>query len=395
MSKLIAVLLLLMAALAHAQDKLDPTPLEVGTKVELTLAKPYLTAQGARVSTTWREMAGKRLLTVTASGQGPTMIQAVEGERLEGMVAAVDDEWLTLDLGEKQPLLRISRAAILRWETPALPEQNTAPLASEPEAPEGEAYPIRCGVGEKVEITLAKPYLTAEGVRVRTAWTERSGKPLMTVAARGRAATMAQSIEEGRVRGLLAAVDDNWLTLDLGGERPFLRIPRRANAIIHMLPLSVSSEDGVPLPAGHSIRLVSTDFGPDPISGALLTSDAEALRVKVGNGEPIRVRRASIEKFEISRGKGRAAGEGAVLGTLIVGFLGGLAAVSWSGPDASSKDLGVGSFATGFAICAPVGILVGGMIGYAFTTEVWERVPLSVAIVPERRGARAALALRF
>ncbi len=53
------------------------------------------------------------------------------------------------------------------------------------------------------------------------------------------------------------------------------------------------------------------------------------------------------------------------------------------------------NFAVGFALSAPLGVLVGGLIGSAFTTGVWERVPLSVAVAPGRHGGRAALTLRF
>jgi hypothetical protein len=395
---LIAVLLSLMTALAHAQDKPDPAPLEVGTKVELTLAKPYLTAEGARVSTTWREIAGKRLLTVTASGQGPTMIQAVEGARLEGMVTAVDDEWLTLDLGEQRPLLRVPRGAILRWGSPALPAQKTEPPEPEQAEPEGEPYPVSFGVGERVEIALTKPYLTAEGVRVRTTWTERAGKPLMTLSARGRARTMTQPTEEGHVRGLLTAVDDAWLTVNLGREQPFLRIPRRTNVIIHVQPwFGLFAQDETPASSANDIRLVSTDLGPRPLTGSLLDSDNETLLVRVsGRTEPVRVRRSSVERVEVFRGRQSSAGGGAIVGGLTLGVIGGMLFTPIGEFPGSDPDKGaLKDFGAGFAWSAPVGALLGAVIGSALTTEVWERVPLSVAVTPGRRSARAALTLRF
>jgi hypothetical protein len=110
---LIGGLLALTSAQLYAQDEPYAVPFEVGQRVEIILAKPYLSAEGVRVHDTSMRLADKDLFTLVAGGQEERLPQIAERGRVQGLLTAVDDTWLTLDLGEKQPLLRIPRVAIV------------------------------------------------------------------------------------------------------------------------------------------------------------------------------------------------------------------------------------------------------------------------------------------
>ena len=48
-----------------------------------------------------------------------------------------------------------------------------------------EAHAFHFEVGQRVEITLAKPYHTGEGVRIEVPWTRLDGKETLTLEAGG------------------------------------------------------------------------------------------------------------------------------------------------------------------------------------------------------------------
>ena len=266
--------------------------------------------------------------------------------------------------------------------------------------PEPYATPLE--VGRRVEITLAGPYRTDEGVRIQVPWTRLDGKETLTLRAGGHAKELAWASEPGHVLGVLTAVEDAWLTLDLGEKRPLLRIPRAAVAgAVPWETLGLLPPDADPLPTGQLIRVVSreTELAGQLLTGRLLAIDDETLLVKVtGRAAPLRLRRSAVEKLDVSRGKRSRAGEGALIGGVALGIpvavLGGLAAGAVPGgscqPDCLPSGL-VGGLVLGVAIGAPIGALIGS----ASRSERWERVPFSVAVTPQRRGARAALTLRF
>jgi len=260
-----------------------------------------------------------------------------------------------------------------------------------------EPYTAPFEVGQTVEITLAKPYRTEEGVRIQVPWTRLDGKETLTLRAGGHSKELAWASEPGHVLGELTAVDDAGLTLDLGDKRPLLRIPRAA--IVGAVPWeTLALPHGVaPLPAGQRIRVVSRELSKS-LTGNLLAIDDETLLVKLaGRAELVSLRRSSVERFEVSRGRRSGAGKGALIGGLSF-FVAGALLYNRCGfnpdcegpPPPTSEDT-----VTRLASSAAVGAGIGALFGSAFGGERWERVPLSVAVAPQRRGARAALTLRF
>lgn len=137
LSSLIGGLLVLTSAHLWAKEQPYAIPLEAGQRVEITLARPYRTVEGVRVQATSVRLADKDLLTLAAGGQEKTLPHLARPGRIQGLLTAVDDAGLTLDLGEQQPLLRIPSAAIVRCAAAAPPEPHaycfdgfTASLAS-------------------------------------------------------------------------------------------------------------------------------------------------------------------------------------------------------------------------------------------------------------------------
>jgi hypothetical protein len=263
-----------------------------------------------------------------------------------------------------------------------------------------EPYAVPFEVGQRVEITLAKPYRTAEGVRIEVPWTSLAGKETLTLVAGGHEKTLVPPGERCRIQGVLTAVDDAWLTLDLGEKQPLLRIPRVA--IVRWETLGLAARGAQPLPTGQRIRVVSrdTELGGQLLAGRLLAIDDETLLLKVADrAQPIRLRRASIGQIEVSRGESSGAGRGAVIGGVSLGVPGaalGLFAAGFACFEQRHCHPAylVGGTA-GFVLGAAIGGAIGAAIGSTSKSERWERVPLSVAVAPQRRGARAALTLRF
>jgi len=266
-----------------------------------------------------------------------------------------------------------------------------------------EPYAIPFEVGQRVEITLAKPYRSAEGIRVQATSTRLADKDLLTLAAGGQERALPQLAGRGRVQGLLTAVDDAGLTLDLGEEQSLLRIPREA--VVRWETLGLAAQGAEPLPTGRRVRVASTELGGRPLTGNLLAVDDETLLVKVtGRAEPLRLRRSSLERFEVSRGTHNGAGKGALIGGVILGIAGAIAGAALSsfpiidcegsqcGKSHPGPEQGLG---LGFLVGAMCGAPIGALVGNSFTIERWERTSLSVAVAPQRRGGRAALSLRF
>jgi hypothetical protein len=265
-----------------------------------------------------------------------------------------------------------------------------------------EPYAVPFEVGQRVEIILAKPYLSAEGVRVHDTSMRLADKDLFTLVAGGQEERLPQIAERGRVQGLLTAVDDTWITLDLGEKQPLLRIPRVA--IVRWETLGLAARGAQPLPTGQRIRVVSreTELGGQLLTGRLLAIDDETLLLKVDNrAEPIRLRRASIGQIEVSRGKRTGAGKGALIGGVSLGVpvaalgyvVAGFSTFGCEGGCAPPNYLA--GAAGGFVFGAAIGGAIGAAIGSTSKSERWERTSLSVAVVPQPRGARAALSLRF
>jgi len=251
-------------------------------------------------------------------------------------------------------------------------------------------YAVPFEVGQKVEIAVADSYRTAQGVRVSATWTALAGRPLMTLAARGQERTMTQAANQGRVRGALTAIDDAWLTLDLGAPQPLLRIPRAA--IVRWETLALAPQGAESGRTGERVRIVSAEFGRRKLTGRLLAIDDETLLLKMaGRAEPLRLRRSSVERLDVSRGIRGHGGTGAAIGALALGLPTGLFFGAWGAAGGG----GDGAVLAAAVVGVGSGAAIGALVGSAVRTERWDHASLSVAVVPRPRGGGVALSLRF
>jgi len=122
---------------------------------------------------------------------------------------------------------------------------------------------------------------------------------------------------------------------------------------------------------GQRVKLREAGGGRSWIEGRVVAQDAQSLEILLEEGT-MSVPLEEIEKLEISRGKARNAGTGALVGGIVVGAAGlglGIAMASDDFFDTSGSDVVAVTF---LGIAA--GALVGGAIGAAIKTEKWDEV---------------------
>jgi hypothetical protein len=268
---------------------------------------------------------------------------------------------------------------------------STAPTLWADEPPHAAPFEV----GQWVEITLAKPYFTTGGVRIEVPWGELAGKEMLTLVAGGHERSLPLLAARGRVQGLLTAVDDGWLTLDPGEQRPLLRVPRAA--VVRWSTLGSATQGAELRLTAPRTRVASTELGRLTFTGHLLAIDKETLLVKVaGRAEPIRLRRSSIEQIQVSRGEHGRAGKGALIGAAVVGIPLAIVVGLNGGPLLEGRRrVSLRPFWDGLSGGAILGAPVGALIGSASRSERWERLSLSVGVAPRPRRGVAALTLRF
>jgi len=155
---------------------------------------------------------------------------------------------------------------------------------------------------------------------------------------------------------------------------------------------------------GEPVRLTMGSAASSPrVAGTLVRQDPDSFWVQLaGRTAPVSLARSAVARLEVSRGRKRAVGQGALVGAglgAIAGFVAGGYAAS------RSRSCGTPGFADvcyvdwygqafrGALVGGAIGGAVGAAVGYAVRTDRWEGVPLSrahhLALVP--RGAGLAL----
>jgi len=185
-----------------------------------------------------------------------------------------------------------------------------------------------------------------------------------------------------------------------------MRRPRMLAAFALLTSLVANTVAAEELGTGARVRVILKGIGTKPIVGSLVASDAEALTLRTGKGEPRRVLVADVRRLEVSRRPGRR-GRGALIG-LAVGAVGGFIWGSSSNSDGCQPSPGnpcwfgteplfsdSESGAMGAVLFSGVGALVGAIVAPG---EKWEHLSdprVRVSVAPARRGAAVALSLRF
>jgi len=145
------------------------------------------------------------------------------------------------------------------------------------------------------------------------------------------------------------------------------------------------------LAPGTPVRLQTADAGP--MNGRLVSTDAAALVIDVGDLGPTRVPRESIVRLQAVQRR-RQTVKGLILGAAWFAVLG--LGVSHCPPDPELPPCRpIGEIA---AIFAGVGAASGAAVGTLITREDWQTIPSSriqVGIAPRRHGAALNLAFRF
>src|SRR5260370_557686 len=155
---------------------------------------------------------------------------------------------------------------------------------------------------------------------------------------------------------------------------------------------------------GEPVRLTMGWAASSPrVAGALVGQDPDSFWVQLaGRTAPVSLARGAVVRLEVSRGRKRAVGQGALIGAglgAIAGFVAGGYAASRARPG-GTPGLAAGGYVDwdgrafrGALIGGTIGGAVGAAVGYAVRTDRWEGVPLSrahhLALVP--RGAGLAL----
>ena len=157
-------------------------------------------------------------------------------------------------------------------------------------------------------------------------------------------------------------------------------------------------------PVGPRVRVTSTAAPSGPVTGTLVGIDDEALTVLVSKkGEPVRLRRAVIDKVEVSQrrgNRGKAMALGFVAGAAIGAIIGATQEPKCE-PTPHDQityfDLCLEGLNTagGGVVGAPIGLLLGLGLSHG---ERWEPTPLddlSIAIGPTRGGAAFSVRIGF
>ncbi len=148
---------------------------------------------------------------------------------------------------------------------------------------------------------------------------------------------------------------------------------------------------------GPRVRLKAPSISTEWITGRFAGSNGDTLEVLAERGH-VRIRRALVEVFEVSKGRHRHTIKGMAIGLL----LGATAAILTKPSDTTNVDLYgqealIDAYVTRVGV--PVMTLAGALFGAAIETEKWVEVSTSrinLSIAPTRdKGLRAALSFDF
>jgi hypothetical protein len=131
-------------------------------------------------------------------------------------------------------------------------------------------------------------------------------------------------------------------------------------------------------------------------TATVIETEADAIVVSLAGGRKIvRVPLADVQRLEVSAGRRTYASEGALLGTITGGLLGGLAGASGC---FQSEDCDGGTYAViGAVVVGTLSGLLGAGVGALCQTEKWERIDtphVQLQLGPASARGGVALGLR-
>jgi hypothetical protein len=154
--------------------------------------------------------------------------------------------------------------------------------------------------------------------------------------------------------------------------------------------------------SGRRVRIVAGSADRIRLQGRVLEVTAETLLVQPeGKRSAERIPLGIVSHLELYRGSHSATRWGAAIGALACGTTGYLVGRYGFEFNSEDADLLRAIYSIGGALAgSAVGAALGALVGSRIQIGEWETVPAArlrptIAILPERRGVRVALALRF
>jgi hypothetical protein len=187
-----------------------------------------------------------------------------------------------------------------------------------------------------------------------------------------------------------------------------LRAAPTAWLLASCLAASLAAEDKTAAPAfvqGERVQVwLAGDLKTghlEKISGTLESVSPEAIvvRPRGAPATPITLKLSKIERAEVVRGKRSHWPEGAGIGFVTGAVLGGIAGYALSCDDYNASCNGGTALAGGLVVGVATGGL-GALVGLAFKTDRWVKVPLpkakvALTLLPTPSGFRGSLSVRF
>jgi hypothetical protein len=157
---------------------------------------------------------------------------------------------------------------------------------------------------------------------------------------------------------------------------------------------------------GARVRITRID--EKPLVAIVVARVADTLVVRApGQAQPLTLPLAEISRLDVSTGRHRNVGKGALVGIVAGGALGAVLGAASYQPCESTEFLGCllaptdrGESATlGGAVGGALGLVVGALIGVV-RQDTWKRVPLdgsrvAVSVRPRAHGAGLGVSLQF
>jgi hypothetical protein len=113
------------------------------------------------------------------------------------------------------------------------------------------------------------------------------------------------------------------------------------------------------------------------VKGMLVGADPVWLHIRRSENAPLqRVRRASVARVEVLRGRKRASRKGSLIGLGVGAGAGVGLYASVTGPSGSDTPRSAGGFLVSAAVPGAAGLAIGALLGLAVTDEDWREVPL-------------------
>jgi len=147
-------------------------------------------------------------------------------------------------------------------------------------------------------------------------------------------------------------------------------------------------------------------WAPNPTVGTLIRADSAVFVLVTDARDTVTRSRRVVRRTDISQGRHRRTGEGAMIGAGLGGFLGGiLGAAAYDKPDCDPQadlfcmDFGPALIVGGAAIGVVSGAVIGAAIGSQTHAERWTRVPrlvdLRLTAAPSHEGLRLGVSASF